>query len=159
KTQSMHRSEELKAMTSVVEQGIGPKFITALLINPGKRPQKVEIEPTEAQFRELIGSTGLEVTPHPFDDYAAIISVDVEHRDEEEPNRSLSCPDGALILVFNGSFLIVGDNHEEFCSLTPKQLRRYQIEYHQPEAFAMVGDDILIPVPIPDELVDDPDQA
>lgn len=135
--------------TDLNESGVN---ITALLVNPGMYPQKVQLESTTEAMQQLIGKH-LEFTAHPFDDYAVIVSLDMEHSENCDPNRALRCPDGGIILVFNGSFLIVGESKEEgLCSLTPKQMRRYEMEYHQPEAFA-TSDDHIIVTSLPDELI------
>ncbi len=126
--------------------------ITVLLVNPGMYPQKVQLECTIEAMQQLIGEN-LEFTEHPFDDYAVIVSLDFEHAEDYEPNRALRCPDGAIILVFNGSFMIVGGSKEEgLCSLTAKQMRRYDMEYHQPEVFSVFGDYEVVS-PLPDDLV------
>ena len=126
--------------------------ITALLVSPGMYPQEIQIGNNITDFQELIGEEDLEFTPHPFDDYAVFITPSVECAEELEPNRALRCPNGDVILVFFGSFLIVGGNREDgFRSLTFKQKRRYELEYRQPEAFQQWGDHILIG-DLPDDL-------
>ena len=126
--------------------------INVLLVHPGMYPQKVQLECTIEAMQQLVGEH-LEFTEHPFDDYAVIVSLDLEHSEDCEPNRALRCPDGMIILVFNGSFLIVGGSKEKgFCSLTPKQMRRYEMEYHQPEAFDVFDDHVVV-TPLPNELV------
>lgn len=126
--------------------------ITVLLFNPGMYPQKVQLECTIEAMQQLVGEH-LEFTAHPFDDYAVIVSLDLEHSEDCEPNRALRCPDGAIILVFKGSFMIVGGSKEEgLCSLTAKQIRRYEMEYHQPEVFSVFGDYGVV-IPLPDDLI------
>ena len=129
------------------------KVIEVLLLKPRKYPEKIIVENTSEALAAVIGSPEIELIPHPFDDYAVIVSPSLEASASMQNNRALRCPDGEIILGFNGSILIVGGTKENgLRSLTKKQTMRYYGEFYHPEVFMMV-DDFMIVSKLPEELI------
>ena len=67
-------------------------------------------------------------------------------------NRALRDEDGHIYDVIAGSFLVVGLGEEDFCSLSAKQIDKFEALFHQPEAFVKMGHSITA-VPIPDSVL------
>ena len=64
-----------------------------------------------------------------------------------ELNRSLHDDDGDIYDVLAGPFLVVGLGEEDFASLPPDLMEKYEQKFHCPEFFMQVGNGILaIPV-------------
>ena len=43
-----------------------------------------------------------------------------------------------------GTFFVVGLTQDDFCSLTPEQVKRYEALYHDPQLFYPLGDSIFV---------------
>ena len=58
--------------------------------------------------------------------------------------------EGKIYDVVAGSFLVVGLTEEDFGSLSPDQMQKFEELFHQPEVFIRMGKGIMA-LPIPDE--------
>ena len=65
-------------------------------------------------------------------------------------NRALHNDQGEIQDILAGPFLIVGLGDEDFRSLTPEEMGKYEGMFRQPETFVKMGRRIVA-VPIPDE--------
>lgn len=89
---------------------------------------------------------------YPFEDNVGLI-VNEEGKLEGLPlNRALRDDQGDIYDIIAGDFLVVGLTEDDFGSLTPEQLEKYEKHFHQPECFMRMGRSIMA-LPLPDDLV------
>lgn len=89
---------------------------------------------------------------YPFDDPVGLI-MNEEGKIEGLPlNRALRDEQGELYDIIVGDFLVVGLTEDDFGSLTPEQLDKFEKLFHQPECFMKMGRSIMA-LPIPDDMV------
>ena len=74
-----------------------------------------------------------------------------------ELNRGLRTKDGDLYDIIAGDFLVVGLGEEDFCSLEPELMRKFEEVFHQPEMFVRMGRSVMA-MPLPDDKVKKPDK-
>ena len=65
-------------------------------------------------------------------------------------NRALRDDEGKIYDIVAGSFLVVGLTEDDFGSLSPDQMQKFEELFHQPEVFVRMGKGIMA-LPIPDE--------
>ena len=69
-------------------------------------------------------------------------------------NRALRTEDGDIYDIVAGDFLVVGLTEDDFGSLTPEQMEKFERQFHQPETFIRMGKSIMA-IPLPDDMVKD----
>lgn len=127
---------------------MGKETMTVLLVEPEKHPRQVEIGTSLEDLQKAVGGF-IEVT-YPFDDQVGLI-MNEEGKLEGLPlNRALRDDEGKIYDVVAGSFLVVGLTEDDFGSLSPEQMQKYEELFHQPEVFIRMGKGIMA-LPIPDE--------
>ena len=97
--------------------------MNVLVVEPLKAPYEKEIDP------------GLESLQHEVDGYIEALSLDDDSFiicNEEgkinglELNRAIRDERGRIADIIAGTFLVVGSGEEDFISLTPEQIKKYQ---------------------------------
>ena len=58
-------------------------------------------------------------------------------------NRALRDEDGNMYDIVAGDFLVVGLGEEDFSSLSPELMKKYEEHFHQPEMFVRLGRSIM----------------
>ena len=118
-----------------------------LMIRPGKRPEKKEIEDAFECLQSAVEGYIEELSL--FDDNAVILLNEEGKTLGLEPNRAVYDERGEVSDVIFGNFLIVGTDDEKgnYCSLSEEQLAKYEEMYKTPERFFRSGKRI-IPVPV-----------
>ena len=134
--------------------------MNVLLVQPGSYPKAVNIDSGLESLQAAVGGS-IEVVC-PFDDNVGLI-MNEEGKIEGLPlNRALRDEQGELYDIIAGDFLVVGLTEDDFGSLTPEQLEKFEKLFHQPECFMKMGRSIMA-LPLPDDLVRDncekPEQA
>ena len=134
--------------------------MNVLLVQPGSYPKAVNIDSGLEALQAAVGGS-IEVV-YPFDDNVGLI-MNEEGKIEGLPlNRALRDEQGELYDIIAGDFLVVGLTEDDFGSLTPEQLEKFEKLFHQPECFMKMGRSIMA-LPLPDDLVRDncekPEQA
>ena len=134
--------------------------MNVLLVQPGSYPKAVNIDSGLESLQAAVGGS-IEVV-YPFDDNVGLI-MNKEGKIEGLPlNRALRDEQGELYDIIAGDFLVVGLTEDDFGSLTPEQLEKFEKLFHQPECFMKMGRSIMA-LPLPDDLVRDncekPEQA
>ncbi|MDY4531498.1 MAG: DUF3846 domain-containing protein [Enterocloster aldenensis] len=134
--------------------------MNVLLVQPGSYPKAVNIDSGLESLQAAVGGS-IEVV-YPFDDNVGLI-MNEEGKIEGLPlNRALRDEQGELYDIIAGDFLVVGLTEDDFGSLTPEQLEKFEKLFHQPECFMKMGRSIMA-LPLPDDLVRDncekPEQA
>ena len=123
-----------------------------LLVQPQTYPQKISIGRELEDLQAIVGGD-IEVT-YPFDEEVGIILNESGKIDGLPLNRAIFSEDGDLRDIYAGNFLVFGLTEDDFCSLTPAQMGKFEKQFHRPEMFIRMGRSIM-PLPLPDEMVKD----
>lgn len=67
-------------------------------------------------------------------------------------NRAMRSEDGELNDIYAGPFMVVGMTEDDFGSLTPEQMEKYEKMFHTPETFVKMGKGLMI-LPMTEEMV------
>lgn len=124
--------------------------INVLLVKPGQFPKEVQIGTKLEELQEAVGGM-IEVT-YPFDELVGIICNDEGKINGLPLNRAMRDADGKVYDIIAGDFLVVGLTEDDFCSLTPEQVKFYEEKFHRPETFLKMARNMVI-VPMSDENV------
>lgn len=116
----------------------------ALLIRPGKEPEKIRIRDELTELQKAVGGY-IEVVM-PYEDPVCIVCNEEGKLNGMELNRSLRDEEGNTIDTLAGPFLVIGAGNEcDFCSLTDELSAKYEELFHEPEQFRdLYGDDLLL---------------
>ena len=124
--------------------------IDVLLIKPGMYPQAVKIGGELEDLQKAVGGD-IEAT-YPFDDEVALV-VNAEGKFNGcELNRALRTEDGQMYDIIAGDFLVTGLTEDDFGSLSPELMEKFEKHFHQPEMFVRMGRSIMA-MPLPDDKV------
>lgn len=130
------------------------EMMDVLLIKPGMYPQAVKIGCELEDLQKAVGGD-IEAT-YPFDDEVALV-VNAEGKfNGSELNRSLKTEDGQLYDIIAGDFLVTGLTEDDFGSLSPELMEKFEKHFHQPETFIRMGRSIMA-MPLPDDKIKKPD--
>lgn len=125
-----------------------------LLIKPGMYPQAVQIGCELEDLQKVVGGD-IEAI-YPYDDLVALVMNEEGKLMGSELNRALRDEDGNMYDIVAGDFLVVGLGEEDFDSLSPELMEKYEKQFHQPEMFIRMGRSIMA-MPLPDDKVKKPD--
>ena len=121
-----------------------------LLIKPFMYPQKVKIG---CELEDLQAAVGGDIEAvYPFNDPVAIICNEEGKFNGSELNRSLRGEDGEIYDILAGDFLVTGLTEENFGSLSPELMKKYEEHFHQPEMYIRLGRSIMA-LPVPEDKV------
>lgn len=121
-----------------------------LLIKPGMYPQVVKIGCELEDLQTAVGGD-IEAT-YPFDDEVALVMNGEGKINGSELNRSLKTEDGELYDIIAGNFLVTGLTEDDFGSLSPELMEKFEKHFHQPEMFVRMGRSVMA-MPLPDDKV------
>lgn len=127
-----------------------PEQLDVLLVKPGMYPQQVQIDSGLAALQQAV--EGDIETAYYFEEPVAVIVNDEGKLDGSELNRAICDQDGNIVDIIAGNFLVVGLGEEDFCSLSPELMQKFEEKFHQPEMFVRMGKSIMA-LPIPDDMV------
>lgn len=127
-----------------------PEIMDVLLVSPGEYPREVQVGTELEDLQEAVG--GMIECVYPFDEQVGLIVNEEGKFNGSLLNRALYSEDGKMVDVIAGDFLVVGLTEDNFGSLTPEQMQRYEQKFHQPETFVRMGKSIMA-LPIPDKEV------
>ena len=126
--------------------------MNVLLVQPESYPKAVTIGSDLESLQAAVG--GSFVVVYPFVDIVGLI-MNEEGKIEGLPlNRALRDDQGELYDIIAGDFLVVGLTEDDFGSLSPEQMDKFEKLFHQPECFMKMGRSIMA-LPLPDDLVRD----
>ena len=134
-------------------------MMDVLLIRPNMYPQAVQIGCELEDLQKAVGGDIQAV--YPYEDPVALVMDEEAKLTGKDLNRALRDEDGDMYDIVAGDFLVVGLGEEDFCSLTPEQMKKYEEHFHQPEMFVRLGRSIMA-MPLPDDKVkkaDAPEKA
>lgn len=127
-----------------------PEIMDVLLVSPGEYPREVQVGTELEDLQEAVG--GMIECVYPFDEQVGLIVNEEGKFNGSLLNRALYSEDGKMVDVIAGDFLVVGLTEDNFGSLTPEQMQRYEQKFHQPETFVRMGKSIMA-LPISDKEV------
>ena len=133
-----------------LEETTGLATMTVLLVNAEEYPKEIEIATGLESLQQAVQGN-IEIV-YPFDDPVGIICNEEGKLNGMKLNRALKNEQGEIQDILTGPFLVVGLGAEDFRSLTPDEMKKYEGIFHQPEAFVRMGKGIKS-VPIPDEVL------
>ncbi len=116
--------------------------LTALLINPQEQPKEIECNNTTKTLQGLVKGS-IEVLPSADNDVLFIMNEEGKLHGLPK-NRAIYDTNGELADIILGSFLVVGSNEDEFCSLTPAQIEKYSKHFEKPEKFTKLAGEIVV---------------
>ena len=149
----MDSTEDFADVTFYAKEGREirtPELMDALLVSPGEYPKKVQIGTGLEDLQSAVGGT-VECV-YPFEEMVGLIVNEEGKFNGSTLNRALYSEDGKLVDVIAGDFLVVGLTEDNFGSLTPDQMQRYEQKFHQPETFIRMGKSVMA-LPIPEDQV------
>lgn len=119
--------------------------MTVLAVQPGKAPEKKELNSTLESMQDFVDGTIQAI--YPFEDAVAIVCNDEGKLNGMKYNRALRSETGDVIDILCGPFFVCGLGEEDFASLTEEQLETYRKVFAHPEVFLAVdGNLIVLPV-------------
>ncbi len=113
-----------------------------LKVEPGKKPEVIEIVDTLENLQEQVG--GYIQIIYPFEDLVGIICNDEAKLIGMKPNRALYDAEGNIYDIIAGPMLIAGLSEDSFESLSPELLKKYEAMFHTPEEFAKIGNKVIV---------------
>ncbi len=132
------------------ERSLNLDKINVLLVEPGQYPKEVQIG-RELKDMQAIVKGEIEAT-YPFDDEVAIVLNSEGKIYGMSWNRAIRTESGEVSDIYAGPFLVVGLTEDDFGSLSPELMKKYEGIFHQPEMFVKLGKGFMV-LPIPDESV------
>lgn len=116
--------------------------MTVLVIEPEKKPYVKDISSGLASLQKEVG--GYIQAVYPFEDPVAIICDEEAKLTGKELNRALRDEDGQIYDIVAGTFLVAGLGEEDFCSLTPEQIKKFSDMYKTPEMFLRLNGKLIV---------------
>ena len=117
--------------------------MTVVKLSPGKRAEVLDIPHTLEAMQQQVG--GYIEAMYPFEDAAAIICNEEGKLLGLEPNRAIRDSEtGELLDIVCGTCFVCGLTEDDFCSLTPEQMKYYSELYQYPEFFLWDGSRIIV---------------
>ena len=98
--------------------------ITVLLVNPYEAPQTIEIPADLSAYQKLVGGTIQAIYPS-MEDPIALICNDEGKLLGLPLNRPLFDDEGNLYDIIAGSFFVAGLSDDDFASLSPELIQKY----------------------------------
>ena len=125
-----------------------------LLVKPGMYPQPIQIGCELEDLQKAVGGDIQAI--YPFDDPVALVMDEEGKMCGKDLNRGLRMENGEVYDIIAGDFLVVGLGEEDFSSLSPELMRKFEKQFHQPEMFIRMGSKIM-GMYLPDDRVKKPD--
>ena len=125
-------------------------LMDVLLVKPGMYPQAIQIGCELEDLQAAVGG-GIEAT-YPYNEPVALIMNDMGKFNGSEPNRSLKSENGEVYDIIAGDFLVAGLTEDDFGSLSPELMKKFEEKFHQPEMFIQMSKGIMS-IPLPDDKV------
>lgn len=126
------------------------ELMDVLLVKPGMYPQTVQIGGETGDLQKAVGGN-IEAV-YPYNEPVALIVNEEGKINGSELNRALRDDNGQIYDIIAGDFLVVGLSEEDFMSLEPELIEKFEKEFHQPEMFVRMGKNIMA-IPLSDDKV------
>ena len=117
--------------------------MTVLIVEPGKKPRKAEIDGSLAGMQQVVG--GYIQAIYPFEDSVALICNEEGKILGLPLNRSLRDEDGDIYDVIAGTFFLCGapPGRGSFADLEEVHLKKYQQRFYSSEVFVKLGGKVI----------------
>lgn len=125
-------------------------MMDVLLVRPNMYPQPVQIGCELEDLQKAVG--GYIQAVYPFEEPVALVMDEEAKLTGKNLNRALRDEDGDMYDIIAGDFLVVGLGEEDFSSLSPELMKKFEEHFHQPEMFVRLGRSIMA-MPLPDDKV------
>ena len=125
-------------------------MMDVLLVRPNMSPQPVQIGCELEDLQKAVGGDIQAV--YPYEDLVALVMDEEGKMFGKDWNRALRDEDGNMYDIIAGDFLVVGLGEEDFSSLSPELMKKYEEHFHQPEMFVRLGRSVMA-MPLPDDKV------
>lgn len=112
-----------------------------LMVEPGKSPYEMEIDPGLKSLQAAVGGDIQAV--YPYEDPVAIICNEEGKFLSLPLNRALYDDDGRMYDIVAGSFLMVGLGDEDFTDMPPELMAKYAEQFRYPEKFVRLAGEII----------------
>ena len=114
-----------------------------LVVEPGKAPVITEIDGSLKEMQKIVGGTIQAV--YPFLEDVALVCNDEGKMLGLPLNRGLRDEHGNLYDIISGTFFLCGApmDSENFVSLSPEQMERFQKRFQTSEVFLQVNGQII----------------
>ncbi len=134
--------------TTESERVLENSLIDVLFVEPGQYPKQIKIGSDLDDLREAVDGD-IECT-YPFEDEVGIILNECGKLLGLPLNRAMRTDDGEVYDIYAGPFLVVGLTEDNFGSLSPELMEKFEAKFHQPEMFVKMGKGMMV-LPIPEE--------
>lgn len=111
-------------------------------VQPGKMPERVELDGSLESMQAFVGGT-IQVV-YPFPDPVAIVCNDDGKLMGLEHNRVLRDERGEIYDIIYGPFFICGLGKEDFTSLPEDLLQKYARLFQHPELFLRINGVLMV---------------
>lgn len=118
-----------------------PQF-KALLVQPDKAPVQISIANNLKDFQKIVG--GSIAVANYTDESVGIICNDEGKLLGLQPNRAIYDNRGKCRDIVCGNFLVIGVGEDDFKSLSPELLEKYEKLFEKPDKFNYLGG-IIVP--------------
>ncbi len=116
------------------------KTMTVLVVAPGEKPSVETIPIGLENLQQQVG--GYIEAIYPFEEPVGIVCNEEGKINGLQLNRALRDDENSIYDIVSGTFLVVGLGEEDFCSLTPEQIKKYSEHFSEPEMFFMLDGEI-----------------
>lgn len=117
--------------------------MNVLLVMPGEAPREVETDGLLASMQKLVGGTIQAI--YPWADPVVLVANDDGKLMDLEVNRALRHEDtGEIYDIICGNFFICGIGKEDFTSLSPELMMKYQDLFYAPEMFMRTENHLVV---------------
>ena len=113
------------------------KTIRVLIVEPEKVPYEAEIEDTLKAKQKIVG--GLIQAIYPYEEPVALVCNDEGKMSGLPLNRALYDEKGEMYDIIAGTFFVCGIGEDNFTSLAPEHMAKFQEKFHHPEVFARIN--------------------
>lgn len=114
--------------------------ITILTVRPGEEPTLDEIDTSIESLQEQVD--GYIEAVYPFEEPVCIVCNEEGKLNGLQLNRALRDEENSIYDIISGTFFIAGLGKDDFCSLTPEQIKKYSELFSQPEMFFTLDGEI-----------------
>ena len=118
------------------------KTIRVLIIEPEKAPYEAEIADTLVAMKQVVG--GYIQAVYPYEESVALVCNDEGKMNGLPNNRALYDGKGEISDVIAGTFFVCGLDEENFTSLSPEHMAKFQEKFHHPEVFVRLDGKLVV---------------
>ena len=125
----------------------------ALKIEPGKAPERIDIDNELEALQDAVGGYIQVLYPDPHRPVGLICNEEGKLRGLPA-NRALRDEDGDIYDIVAGNFFLAGIGEDDFIDLPDELVEQFAEQFRQPEVFVNVGGRIIA-YPVAEEPVQD----